>query len=75
MFLQTISECFTKDLEREWFDRSLQSAENVDKKLKILHAHFLRTINLHSPLRKLTKKEIRTSLKPWITKTFLNLSS
>ena len=48
------------------------SANSIDNQFEQLHAHILNCINRHTPMRKLSKKEIKFMDKPWISNSLQN---
>ena len=66
-----------KNFNEKNFTDELSSLNRIDTHLSTnesfnrLHKNFLQTLNKHAPLRYLSKKEIKTSQKPWLTKGIL----
>ena len=68
-------ESFIEDLhpKLEYFFENLEevNAENLNAVFDQFYSLITETINHHAPLRKLSRKQKRLSMKPWITKGLL----
>ena len=58
---------YLSDLEKLNITRSLIECNNVNSSYDLFHKEFMKIINKHAPCKTLSKREIKTRKKPWIT--------
>ena len=58
---------FLNDLKDPALMQNILNAHNTNSAFEICHSKFLLTLEKHAPMKYLSKKEIKTRQKPWIT--------
>ena len=62
---------FVSDYAKIKWNLKFKDSENVDKSFEIFHTIMADLVDQHVPLVRLTRKQFKLTLKPWITKGIL----
>ena len=60
-------EKFNERMMDEEVNNNIKMTNDANKKYEILHKHIINTLDDLAPLKKITKKRLKQSQKPWIT--------